>query len=294
MWNFTFRRSNHIFVDTTTTMTVFRCRTTATLVCRSIKVASRDKRLLLTCRAVSSSSNDVPFYGLPRPASDEGPSLLKRLGVALHSATTAFSDPTRADAVAALGEVTGHVALTNMYDRMMSDATGQDILRDRPIVSKANLPIDDFLRQASDDDAPMTFGKAYGVFLKGHGFDPDERDEVKHISNPELAYIMLRYRQCHDYWHVLTGLPPTVLGELGLKWLELLQTGLPVAALSATVGSLRLTPEERKVLTNHYLPWAVRMSQQSAYLMNVYYEKEFDTDLEELRRKLRIEPAPVL
>jgi ubiquinone biosynthesis protein COQ4 len=93
---------------------------------------------------------------------------------------------------------------------------------------------------------------------------------------------------------VLTGLPPTVLGELGLKWLELLQTGLPVAALSATVGSLRLTPEERNVLTNHYLPWAVQMSQQSAYLMNVYYEKEFDTDLEELRNKLRIEPAPVV
>jgi ubiquinone biosynthesis protein COQ4 len=91
----------------------------------------------------------------------------------------------------------------------------------------------------------------------------------------------------------LTGLPPTVLGELGLKWLELLQTGLPVAALSATVGSLKLSSDERNVLTNQYLPWAVQMSQQSAYLMNVYYEEEFDTNLDELRERLRIEPAAV-
>lgn len=273
------------------TMTVGRFPMAVRMASRSIQVAPRNKRLRILSRSISTYS-EIPFYGLPRPADDQDPSLLKRLTVAIHSATTAFADPTRADAVAALGEVTGHVALTNMYDCMMSDSTGQRILRDRPLVSKSTLPIDDFIQQANDDSSPMTFGKAYGVFLKGHGFDPDERDAVQYIANPELAYIMLRYRQCHDYWHVLTGLPPTVLGELGLKWLELLQTGLPVAALSATVGSLRLDPEERQVLTNQYLPWAIRMSKQSTYLLNVYYEEEFDTELEELRERLCIEQAP--
>lgn len=270
-----------------------RCRPAARLSSQGMKLASREKKIFKLHRLVSTTSSEIPFYGLPRPQ-EEDPSLSNRIAIAVHSATTAFSDPTRADAVAALGEVTGYVALTSMYDRMMGDATGQKILRHRPIVSKATLPIDDLMRQAKDENCPMTFGKAYGLFLKGHGFDPDERDEVKYISDPDLAYIMLRYRQCHDYWHVLTGLPPTVLGELGLKWLELLQTGLPVAALSATVGSLRLSPKERDVLTNHYLPWAVRMGQQSAYLMNVYYEREFNTDLDELRERLCIEPAPVV
>lgn len=274
-------------------MTTSRCQTAARVVSLSIKFTGKDKRLIRVVSRSLSTSNEVPFYGLPRPPSD-GPSLLQRVSVAVHSAATAFSDPTRADAVAALGEVTGHVALTNMYDRMMSDPTGQRILRDRPIVSKATLPIDDFIRAAKDENTAMTFGKAYGTFLMGHGFDPDERSQVKYIPYPELAYIMLRYRQCHDFWHVLTGLPPTVLGELGLKWLELLQTGLPVAALSATVGSLRLSPKDREVLINHYLPWAVRMSQQSTYLMNVYYEEEFDTDLLEFRERLGVEPAPVV
>ena len=245
--------------------------------------------------STSSSSNgsEIPFYGAPRPVHEpsKSTSTWERLAIALHSATTALTDPTRADAVATLGEVTGHMALLTMRETMKSNSMGQRILSEKPIVSKATLPIDELLKSKSDPE-DVTFGQAYGEFLRGHGFDPDDRSEVHHIDDPELAYIMLRYRQCHDYWHVLTGLPPTVLGELGLKWLELLQTGLPVAALSATVGSLRLDDYERRILNEHYLPWAVRMSKQSSYLLNVYYELEFDTSLAELRERLSLEPAP--
>ena len=98
--------------------------------------------------------------------------------------------------------------------------------------------------------------------------------------------------QNHDFFHALTGLPPTVLGELGLKWLELFQTGLPIAALSCTVGSLRLTEEERQILQGSYLPWAMKHMDNDCFLMNVYYEKEFDTPIKELRKRLNLEPAP--
>lgn len=40
------------------------------------------------------------------------------------------------------------------------------------------------------------------------------------IGNPELAFAMTRYREVHDFLHVLTALPPTVEGELALKTLE--------------------------------------------------------------------------
>ena len=49
-----------------------------------------------------------------------------------------------------------------------------------------------------------------------------------------------------DFWHVLFGLPPTVHGELVLKWFELVHTGLPVAAFSALFGPLRLSAKQRK------------------------------------------------
>ena len=250
----------------------------------------------------STSTEQVPFYGAPRPVAADTTSFppngsistcWQRLFLAIDAASTALADPTRADAVAVLGEVTGHMALQAMHERMKNDATGQRILNEKPIVSKQTLPIEQILK-STPDPQNITFGQAYGQFLRSHGFDPDERSEVKHVNDPDLAYIMLRYRQCHDYWHVLTGLPPTVLGELGLKWLELLQTGLPVAALSATVGSLRLDNHDRTILNSQYLPWAIRMSKQSAYLLNVYYEMEFETPLTELRERLCIEPAPTL
>jgi hypothetical protein len=37
------------------------------------------------------------------------------------------------------------------------------------------------------------------------------------MTNKEDAYIMLRYRQIHDFWHVLSGLPPTLLGEIAIQ-----------------------------------------------------------------------------
>ncbi len=97
-----------------------------------------------------------------------------------------------------------------------------------------------------------------------------------------------------------------MLGELGLKWLELFQTGLPIAALSCTVGSLRLSAEEREILQNSYLPWAVKHMNgpsadtpgsnidSSCFLMNVYYEKEFDTPIVELRKRLNLVAAPTI
>jgi ubiquinone biosynthesis protein COQ4 len=85
------------------------------------------------------------------------------------------------------------------------------------------------------------------------------------------------------------------LGELGLKWLELFQTGLPIAALSSTVGSLRLDSKEREILLQHYVPWAMETSRNcTSSLLNVYYEEEFDTPLDELRERLNLKPAPAI
>ena len=101
-------------------------------------------------------------------------------------------------------------------------------------------------------------GRAYGEFMRTHGFDADERAAVTLVDgDEELAWVMTRYRQVHDLWHVLCGLPPSVLGELALKWFELVQTRLPVAGLSAVVGPLSLRSwEERRLLARVYVPGA--------------------------------------
>ena len=224
--------------------------------------------------------SQIPFYGAPRP-----PKSTWELFV--QNAITAMRDPTRADAVAAVGELTGELALLELRKTMLNHETGQRILQERPVVNSSIL----------GEYKKGTFGFAYNEFMKRHEFDPNSRDAVKYISDPELAYIMQRYRQNHDYFHTLTGLPPTVLGELALKWLELFQTKLPLPAFSCTIGSLAtLTSAERDSLYKVYLPWARRvhetMVSKRHNLMTVYYEEELHTDLDELRERIGILVAP--
>lgn len=43
------------------------------------------------------------------------------------------------------------------------------------------------------------------------------------IDDPELAYVMARSREVHDFWHVLFDCHTNVFGELALKALEFVQ-----------------------------------------------------------------------
>ena len=55
---------------------------------------------------------------------------------------------------------------------------------------------------------------------------------------------------------------------------------------------LSLIFRHRKRYLSIYLPWAVRNAKNGKFLMNVYYEKHWETDLTELRQELNIEPPP--
>ena len=71
-----------------------------------------------------------------------------------------------------------------------------------------------------------------------------------------------------------------------------MQTGLPMPAMAVAGAQFRLSPEDRVLLWQTYLPWATRAGMRSADLMCLYYERHLDEPLDELRRRWRIEPAP--
>jgi ubiquinone biosynthesis protein Coq4 len=47
--------------------------------------------------------------------------------------------------------------------------------------------------------------------------------QVRFVDDEELAYIAVRSREVHDFWHVLFDCPTTVTGELALKMVEWVQ-----------------------------------------------------------------------
>ncbi|CAH1756562.1 6646_t:CDS:2 [Entrophospora sp. SA101] len=227
--------------------------------------------------------NDSLKYFYNSSTSHQPLSTIQKSMLAIKSALTAFSDPTRQDMIAILGETTSSIFLSQLRDKMLHDTTGRRILRSRPTVNTNVIDLN-YLRSLPDG----SFGREYLNFLEKENVTPDSRAKVKYIEDDELAYVMQRYRESHDFYHTLTNLPTSVEGELALKWFELAQTNLPMTLLSSLVGPMRLNSTERNNLYNKYVPWAIQCGSQSKLLLNVYFEECWLKNIDELRSELGI------
>ena len=136
-------------------------------------------------------------------------------------------------------------------------------------------------------------GRTYVGWLDGEGVGPDTRDMVKYIDDEECAYVMQRYRESHDFLHALTGLPVFLEGEVALKAFEFANTLLPMTGLS-TFAFARMKPAERSRFWQIYLPWALTNGLKGKEVINVYWEKELERDVNDLRAELGIRKPPDL
>jgi len=207
--------------------------------------------------------------------------------LAVGSAFMSITDPYRHDMIAVLGEVTGKRVFDSILQKMVNDNEGKEILKDRPHISSATVDLD-HLRTLSPD----TLGAIYISFLDKEGVTPDTRMAVQFVDDPTHAYVVQRYREVHDLLHAVLGMPTNMLGEVAIKWVEAIQTGLPMCYMGAIVGPIRLAPKQRKKYQQLYLPWALRTGSTSKFLMNVYYEKRWEQNIYDLRKELRIDDLP--
>ncbi|CAB4012536.1 ubiquinone biosynthesis COQ4 homolog, mitochondrial [Paramuricea clavata] len=122
--------------------------------------------------------------------------------LAVGSGLAAFVDPKRDDMIAVLGESTGYLALKRIRRSMQLDREGQKILREQPRINTSTIDVP-ALRELPEG----TFGKEYTKFLDKNKVTPDTRLPVRFVDDPELAYIMQRYREIHDFTHTLLGMP---------------------------------------------------------------------------------------
>jgi ubiquinone biosynthesis protein COQ4 len=196
---------------------------------------------------------------------------------------------TMLDLIASFGEATAQpYFIDKLRNRMLLNHTGRRILRDRPRLTSTSLDIPR-LRKLPQN----TLGYAYAAWLDREGVSPDTRAAVKYIDNEECAYVMQRYRECHDFYHALVGLPVFREGEVALKAFEFANTGLPMTGL-AVFSAFTLKKAEWRRFWEVYGPWATRNGAQSDDVINIYWEEELETDIDELRTRLGIEKPPDL
>lgn len=115
---------------------------------------------------------------------------------------------------------------------------------------------------------------------------------MQYIDDPELAYVMQRYRECHDFYHCICNLPVNVESELALKLFEFVNLGLPMTAFAAVFGPLRLSEKKRARLYSEYFPWAFKCGGSAQSLITVYWEARWEQNIEEMKKEFGIWDPP--
>lgn len=145
--------------------------------------------------------------------------------------------------------------------------------------------------EALDKCPDGSLGKAFACHILDHGFDPDyyRKIEVK----DDVDYVLMRVRQTHDIWHVITGIGTDRIGEVSLKAVELAQLRRPMAAVIATGGVLRYLFKDPDELGN--LLWGIahgyRLGCRARPLLAQKWEEHWDRPLATWRAQLDITAA---
>ncbi|KAI5961191.1 COQ4 [Candida pseudojiufengensis] len=243
-------------------------------------------------KSMTTKANQKPTFQRSKPdyPSHIPLSNIEKFMMFVGSSIGSFYHPERNEFIVALGESTAiEPVLKSLQKTMLSDPVGRQILKERPRITSTSLDLD-YLRSLPDN----TIGKQYIIWLDKEGVSPDTRVEVKYIDNEELAYIFQRYRECHDFYHAITGLPIIIEGEISVKILEYLNIGIPMSGLGSLFAPLRLKKSQRKRLREIYYPWAFKNGLYSKPLINVYWEKILEKNIDEFRKEMKIEPPPDL
>lgn len=194
-------------------------------------------------------------------------------------------DPSRGDMIATLGETSGLGALRHMKGLMEENVEGSSILKDMPRINSRTINLG-YLKNLPVN----TVGNTYYTFLEKNKVTPDSRLPVQFVDDFELAYVMQRYREVHDLIHAILGMPTNMLGEVTVKWVEGIQTRLPMCVGGGLFGAIRLAPKQRKKYVSENLPWAIKTGMTSKFLMNIYFEKRWEQELTDLHKEFNIIP----
>lgn len=217
--------------------------------------------------------------GFSVPTPTRMPSPWTRTKQALSALGVLMKDHTRLDQVLVFTQAVNLGRLKNAADRIEAMPEGAALLREQPRIDREHVDFD-ALRRLADG----TLGREYMRFLDDNGITPDVFAELPEVGDERVAFMMLRMRQTHDLWHVLTGYAPDVPGELRLQAFTFAQTGAPSALALTVFGTVRWTFAKK----GHYgkVMEAFRRGRATKFLPTFRWEDHWETPVAELRALL--------
>jgi ubiquinone biosynthesis protein COQ4 len=198
-----------------------------------------------------------------------------------------LGDSAKTNEIHRVEEITGRPR----YRRVLAEMAGSDeyreLLRDRPELSSAQVDYDALRALPA-----TTLGGAYVRHLDRNGITADyQAAPTQHVADPDMAYLMRRFRQTHDVWHALLGLGITGHEEVIIHWFSWGQLRLPVSALIMVFGTMKhLVLERRWGALRHSAREAYRAGRDARPLLGVYWEHLWDQPLDDVRARFGVRP----
>ncbi len=213
---------------------------------------------------------------------------LGRLGVAI---VRVLANSERTDEIHVAEELTGRDRFAHLRQTLFDDDEARALLDVRPELCAKQVDFDALRRLPRG-----SLGFRYVDHLDRHGLSADSQAaRTRFVSDPEIAYLMRRFRQTHDVWHALVGLGTRGHEEVLLHAFSWGQLGLPVSALVVVFGSIKhMVLEGRWDALRGGLLDAYRVGRDAAPLLPVYWERAWADPIEGVRRRLGVrvlEPA---
>jgi ubiquinone biosynthesis protein COQ4 len=184
-------------------------------------------------------------------------------------------------------EITGRPSYRRLLAELRSDPDGQRLLAEKPELSSDHIDYDELRRMPV-----TTLGGAYARHLDANMLSADyQAAATRHVDDPEMAYLMRRFRQTHDVWHALLDLGVTGHEEVVIHAFSWGQLRLPVSAMVIGFGSLKhLVLERRWGALRHSLVEAYRVGARARPLLPVVWEDQWAEPLEGVRARYNVRP----
>lgn len=234
---------------------------------------------------VANTANGIFARSSTSTSSSSGTSTVSvpPLGTRMRTAAAALAvlarDHTRLDQVLVFTQAMNHARLARIAEEIERAPGGAELFEDQPRIDRKHVDFDALRRLPNG-----TLGREYARFLDDAGITPDVFEELPRVGDPRIAYMMLRMRQTHDLWHVLTGYSPDVPGEIRLQAFTFAQTNAPSAFVLTVFGTVRWTIALRghvgEVLR------AYRRGKATKWLPTFRWEEHWEMPLDELRAML--------
>ncbi len=204
----------------------------------------------------------------------------------LKGTITLFTDPSKTDSVYDVEDMLRHTkAMELSVQHLLTQPEVAQIIQERYIAPPPDIEALITLPEGS-------LGHAYATYIKEMGFDPGFYRSLE--VEDDITYVLLRIRQTHDIWHIVTGFSVDVAGEIGLKAFELAQTRRTLAGILTAGGLIQClfqAPQELDKLLEH-IAVGYRMGATAKPFLAQKWEQHWEKPLAEWRTELQVESAP--